>query len=103
MANLDMEPLSIWVIGIRLKEADSGASRCRETQMFQIFGNLDIYVFSLCVIVFVLAVAGGPENVWAAAKKYFGPRDLLQTMLTSFFLSKKGWSSSPLQCSIFLK
>ena len=48
-----------------------------------------LYVFSLCVIVFVLAVAGGPENVWAAAKKYFGPRDLLQTMLTSFFLSKK--------------
>ena len=47
-----------------------------------------LYVFSLCVIVFVLAVAGGPENVWAAARKYFGPRDLLQTMLTSFFFLK---------------
>ena len=47
------------------------------------------YVFILCVIVFVLAVAGGPENVWAAARKYFGPRDLLQTMLTSFFFPKK--------------
>ena len=66
-----------------------------------------LYGFSLCVIVFVLAVAGGPENVWAAAKKYFGPRDLLQTTLTSFLLSKKGWScfpySSTLHCSIFLK
>ena len=45
--------------------------------------------------------------MWAAARKYFGPRDLLQTMLTSFFLSKKGWSCSPysstLHCSIFLK
>ena len=48
-----------------------------------------LYGFSLCVIVFVLAVAGGPENVWAAARKYFGPRDLLQTMLTSFFFPKK--------------
>ena len=40
----------LWVIGIRLKEADSGASRCRDinffqkkTQMFQIFGNLDLF------------------------------------------------------------
>ena len=42
-------PLILWVIGIRLKEADSEPSRCRDinffqkkTQMFQIFGNLDI-------------------------------------------------------------
>ena len=48
MANLDMEPL-LWVIGIRLKEADSEASHCRDinfyrkTQMFQINGDLDVH------------------------------------------------------------
>ena len=44
-----MEPLILWVIGIRLKEADSEASCCgdmnfyrKKTQMSQINGNLDI-------------------------------------------------------------
>ena len=39
MANLDMEPLNIMVsgfrIGIRLKEADSEASRCRDINFYR--------------------------------------------------------------------
>ena len=52
MAKLDMEPLNI-MGGIRLKEANSEASRCRDinfyrkkTQMFQINGNLDIIEYN---------------------------------------------------------
>ena len=35
MANLDMEPLILWVIGIRLKETDSEASRCRNINVYR--------------------------------------------------------------------
>ena len=52
-------PLILLLIGIRLKEADSEASRCRDinfyrkkTQMFQIFGDLDLYLLSIYNILY---------------------------------------------------
>ena len=60
------------MIGIRLKEADSEAPRCRDinfyrkkTQMFRINGNLDIYFQILCIC-FVQT----PELQWLTPQVY---------------------------------